>query len=129
MFLSCTCLSNNQLRDEQVKVLTMHLPPFLGDLLIGRHDQIAARPRGQVADDRCFEIDFGFHILTLPHMEHNVKAAHLVHCPGISRYLDQALSQCAFAALTARANPHCGFSGRMLVDLRSDLQQSPGLDR
>lgn len=51
--VATTDLLENSIRNEQLKPIATG-PPFLRDLLVGCKNQIAARHRGQVANDRRF---------------------------------------------------------------------------
>ena len=59
--LCCVCVTSaglpqHELSDEQVEPVSA-LPPFAGDLLVRSLDEVATRPRGQVAWNRCLEVD------------------------------------------------------------------------
>ena len=53
--LSEDCLGNVELVSFSVR------PPYLGDLLVSRYDDISTGKRRQIADDASFDIDLGWH--------------------------------------------------------------------
>lgn len=56
----------HHLRDEKLEFMATVPPPGMGYLLVSRRNQVAARPRGQIADDACFEVNLGAHDFMLP---------------------------------------------------------------
>jgi hypothetical protein len=52
---------DDELRDEKLESALSCLPPISGDLLMGRNDQIAARPRGQVARNSGLQVQERLH--------------------------------------------------------------------
>ena len=54
-------LSRNKFRNDQIKVGPTSIPPFLRNLLIRGHHQIATSFCAEIAHDGCFDIYLGFH--------------------------------------------------------------------
>jgi hypothetical protein len=52
---------NNKLRDVEIKIPTMVMPPIVRHLLVGCRDQITAWPCSEVAGNRGFKISLGLH--------------------------------------------------------------------
>ena len=59
--------------NKQVETCPLCLPPLRGNLLVGRGDQVTIWPCGEIADDSCFEVDFGVHGWTLYNLGLGVK--------------------------------------------------------
>ena len=58
--ISCRRFVQHQLRDEHLEVRPAALPPFAGDLLMARTNQIPTRPGREVAGHGRFEIEARF---------------------------------------------------------------------
>jgi hypothetical protein len=51
-------------------------------MLMGRGDKITAWPGGEIADNRCFEVDLWFHKWTLSNLRLGVKIVPHVEWPN-----------------------------------------------
>ncbi len=52
---------NDKLRDVEIKLPTMIIPPIVRHLLVGRRDQVTTGPRSEVTGYRGFKVHLGSH--------------------------------------------------------------------
>jgi hypothetical protein len=62
----CLAFPHNNLGKVQLELRAPLLPPLARDLLMGGSNQITTWPGGQVARNRCFEVDARLHASILP---------------------------------------------------------------
>ena len=55
--VAIAALIDHELRYEQIEVLTVVVPPIMGEMLVCRRDQITTRARRKITDDAGFEVD------------------------------------------------------------------------
>ena len=71
--VACLGFLNDRWGNKQGKACPLCVPPLLGNLLVGRGDEVTAWPCGEIADDSRFEVDFWFHGWTLSNLGLGVK--------------------------------------------------------
>src|SRR5215470_495686 len=71
--VACLGFLHNWRGHKQIKAGPLCVPPLLSNVLMGRGDEVTTRPCREIADDRCFKVDFWFHGWTLANLGLGVK--------------------------------------------------------
>src|SRR5262245_33403375 len=58
--IACACLSQDDLGSKELIACPLLVPPRYSELLVGRHEQIAAWPCREITDNARFDIDCRF---------------------------------------------------------------------